>query len=103
MITNIDKLVALIECLDYRDIKTETDYTLSTIQTTYKFHGIVLVQINYTRAESNSFKLNDRYLTEVEGMRIVYSLRQVIDRGEEIEKESTIKQAINKLRKALKV
>lgn len=103
MLTNIDKLVALIECLDYRDIKEQTRYAMSSVTHEYIFHKIVFEHIYLNNVEENRFKLNGVLLETEEGKNIVYSINKVLDKGEEIEKENTIKQAINKLRKVLKI
>lgn len=103
MSTNIDKLVALIECLDYKDIKTQTRYTKVSTTHEYVFHKIVFEHIYLSKAEENRFRLNGVLLGTAEGMEIVHSINKVLEQGEDTEKENTIKQAINKLRKVLKI
>ena len=102
MLTNIDKLVALIECLDYKDIKEQTSYAMNSAVYEYIFHKIVFSE-RYVGGDFDCYHLNSVLLNEEEGKRIMMAIDGVINRGKIEEKENTIKQAINKLRKVLKI
>lgn len=97
----MEQLIEFINKVPYKDVEVSLDNSTRTLTTElYTFYGITFY---YNSISMQHYFLNGVHIDDINGSKILKILQEKIKCKNFNHKEDTIKQAINKLRKVLKV